>query len=48
MATKKYHVELFKYPEEFDIEAESKEEAIRKAKQKVSFGIWESKARRSN
>ena len=48
MATKKYHVELFKYPVEFDIEANSKEEAIAKAKEKVDFGVCESKARRSN
>lgn len=48
MTLKKYSVELFKYPVEFVIEANSKEEAIAKAKEKADFGVWESKARRFN
>lgn len=48
MASKKYLVELFKYPIELEIEANSKKEAILIAKQKVDFCVYDSKARRSN
>lgn len=40
----KYKVLLTRYPEEFEIEADSQEEAIRLAKEKVNFSVWESEA----
>ncbi len=42
--TNKYKVSLTRYPEEFEIEADTKEEAIKQAKEKVSFSVWESEA----
>lgn len=41
---KKYIVCLTRYPQEFEIEATSKAEAIAKAKTKCNFSVWESEA----
>ena len=41
---KKYRVLIHRYPEEFEIEAKSKAEAIREAKEKVDFSVYESEA----
>lgn len=43
MKTKKYRVEIWQYPETFEIEANSKSEARGLAKQKVNYAVWESK-----
>mgnify|MGYP001617561965 CR=1 FL=1 len=43
---KKYIVEVFACPTEIEVEATSKNEARELAKAKVSFSVWESKARR--
>ncbi len=42
METKKYKVSLTRYPEEFEVEATSKEEAVEQAKKKIDWGVWES------
>lgn len=42
MEQKRYIVSLTRYPENFDIVADSKEEAIQKAKDKADFSVWES------
>jgi translation elongation factor EF-1beta len=39
---KKYIVRLTKYPEEYEVEAENKEEAIKKAKEKIDYSVWDS------
>ena len=39
---KKWKVGLTRYPEDFWVEAETKEEAIEKAKDKVDWSVWES------
>lgn len=36
----KYKVEVLRYPEEVEVEANSIEEAKEKAKDKVDFSIW--------
>lgn len=41
---KKYKVLLTAYPEEFEIEATTEEEAIRKAKDRFGKSVWESEA----
>lgn len=45
MKPKIYTVELYRYPEIFEIKANSKEEATQLAKDKVSFAIWETKVK---
>ena len=41
---KKFKVTLTKYPVEMIIDAKTEEDAIRDAKSKVDFSIWESSA----
>jgi hypothetical protein len=44
METKKFKVSLTEYPKEFHIVAKTEAEAIEKAKNIVSFSVYESKA----
>ena len=39
---KKFKILLTPYPEEFEIEAETKEEALKQAKEKFDKSVWES------
>ena len=38
----KYNVSLTRYPEEFEVEADTEEEAKNIAKSKVNYSVWES------
>jgi hypothetical protein len=40
--TKKYRVLLTRFPEEFEVDSTSEEEAVRKAKEVAGFSVWES------
>jgi len=40
--TRKFKVSLTRYPEEFEIEAENSTEAVRLAKEKFRYSVWES------